>query len=312
MSSSPLIEGFLLGSIAALVPGLHPMIFGRIDLFALGIAYGVFTGLSILLAREGIFHPETAGERSIDSVDILKGLVLGLLLLPVAYVFYSVELPRVIILIVLLLGAFLLGRRDPLIFLLSGMLGFVVLKAPVNVTQPLASGFLYLFGLWFLLGKADEKPRKEDWKGGVLSSLLTAYFPALPPSTWSYILGNGSVSVAAALSPIFSLVTLLHGKTRSAMTAYIPTTDPTIVILVGLAYLLSLGIVLSLAEVLRLQRLWLPREVGLGVIVGHAAAFGVGNVLLLLASLGLLLTRRKIAPSTLFGFIIVPTIFYYA
>ncbi len=282
------------------------------DLFALGVAYGTFVALSIVLAREGIFHPETAGEKGIKPLDILKGFLLAVLLVPVAYIVYGMGLPRSIVLAVLLLGAFLLGRKDPLIFLLSGILGFVALKMPVVVNTPLASGFFYLFGLWFLLGRNKELERFEDWKSGVLSSFLTGYFPALPPSTWSYILGSGSVSVAAALSPIFSLIAFLHGKTRSAMTAYLTSNDPTLILLVGMAYVLSLAAVLALASILKLEKLRLPKEVGMGIIVGHAAAFGLGNMLLLLASLGLILTKKKIAPSTLFGFIIVPTILYYA
>ena len=312
MSSSPLAEGLFYGIISALVPGLHPMIFGEMGPYQLGVTYGIFTGLSIVLARKGFYHPETAGEGQTPFFDVVKGIIIGILLVPIAIVVYSVELPRMVLFLVLLVGSIVVGIRDLLVFILTGVLGIVSLKLPAPIFSPLASGLFYLFGLWYILrGGREWKGKVEDWKGGVLASFLTGYFPALPPSAWSKILGNGSVTVAAALTPIFSLVALLYGKTRSAMTAFIPFPYEEVLLFVGLTFLLSLLLVLSLGEMMNVEKLVLPKPVGLGIIIGHALFFGIANTLLLLASLGIVL-KSKNDPVPLFGYIILPTMLYYA
>jgi len=304
-----MLEGVLKGVVAAAVPGLHPMIFGSEEPYTLGLMYGVFMGMSVYLSGKGIYHAETAGGTAPVLRNLLMGIGLGLLLIPVAYFLYGVELPRIVVFFILLTGALFLLKEAPVAFLLSSTLGLIVLRFPVTVVSPLSSGLFYLFGLLFVLG-GEVATRVTDWKRGVLASLLT-YVPALPPSTWARLLGNSDVSVAAALSPLFSLVALTYGKTRSAMAAYVEYPHPEILFLVGTTYLLAFLATVSLLELLRAKRVSLPRELGLGIMAGHAALFGLGNLLLLVAATAaVLLSERK--PAAYFGFIITPTLLYYA
>ena len=73
MSYSHILEGLGIGAVLALIPGLHPMIIGSMAPLQLGVAYGAFTGMGILLARKGIYHPETSGEGPFRYGDIVKG-----------------------------------------------------------------------------------------------------------------------------------------------------------------------------------------------------------------------------------------------
>ncbi len=309
MSYSHILEGLGIGALLALIPGLHPMIIGSMAPLQLGAAYGAFTGMGILLARKGIYHPETSGEGPFRYGDIVKGLLLGGILLPVAVVLYAVKVPLWLMFIILLAGSTPL-LRYPLTFFLSGLLGFVVLKLPVVVKFPLASGLFYLFGAYYLMGR--EIGEYEDWKRGVLASFLTGYFPGLPSSAWTRMIGGGSIAVSAVLTPIFSLVSLIYGRTRAAMTSFIPYPDPWVLFVVGLSYLLGLVIILSLGYLISFEKLALPKEVGLAIMVLHALYMGMGNVLLLLVSLSLVYLLRRSAPASLFGFIVVPTLTYYA
>ena len=310
MSSSSMLEAALKGFLTALVPGLHPMLFGDDDPFFLGVMYGVFTGTGIVLARKGIFHPETAGEDPYTFRDVLIGMLAGLALVPVAVALYSLRMPRSVLFPVLLLASLPL-MKYPLPFLLSGLVGVVILREPVAVTLPLASGLFYIFGSRVLFGR-EVKERRGDWRRGVVASLLTGYFPALPPSAWAHLLRGGSVAVAAALTPLFSLVSLLYWRTRAVLTSFISYPYPEILLLIGTAYTLSLLLVISLGEVLEVERLVLPKEVLLGIMVAHALYLGVGNVLLLISSLALGYLSRNSPPSSLFGFLIIPTLAYYS
>ncbi|NPA87007.1 MAG: hypothetical protein GXO00_03280, partial [Candidatus Diapherotrites archaeon] len=49
----------------------------------------------------------------------------------------------------------------------------------------------------------------------------------------------------------------------------------------------------------------------LGIMAGHAALFGLGNLLLLVAATAAVLLSEK-KPAAYFGFIITPTLLYYA
>jgi len=125
-------------------------------------------------------------------------------------------------------------------------------------------------------------------------------------SAWARMLGGGSVSSAAVAGPLFSLVASLHGKARSAMVASLQWADPHVVVLMGAAYTLSLLAGLALARYIRVE---VPREITLGLLLGHALMGGLPNILLLVASYAVARLTRN--PSQLFGYIIVPTLVYY-
>ena len=310
MSSLDTLEWFGRGVLLGLVPGLHPMLFNVADPYLLGVLYGAFTGTGIVLARKGIYHPDTAGEGPYTMKDIILGLALGLALVPVAFLLYSIQLPRPVLFLVLLAGTLPL-LRSPVTFLLSAALGLVLLRYPSTVTSPLASGLLYLFGMRYILGGSLEG-RKGDVKRGVVASLLTGYFPALPASAWSRVVGRGSIAVAALLTPIYSLVNLYYGKTRAAMTAFIPYPDPYVLFLAGAAFLLSTLAVISVAELTRVEEISVPKEAGMFILLLHAAYFGVGNLLALIASAALVYLTKEEDPASYFGFLVVPTLLYYA
>ena len=310
MSYLDTLEWLGKGVLLALIPGLHPMIFNVSDPYLLGILYGAFTGMSIVLARKGIYHPDTAGEGPFTLKDILHGLLLGLLLIPVAYVLYSVQLPRTVLFVLLVLGTITL-LKSPAAFLLSALLGIVLLRFPSSVHSPLASGLLYLFGMKYILG-GDFSKEEGNVKRGVLASLLTGYFPALPSSAWSRIVGKGNVAVAALLTPIYSLVNLYYGKTRAVMTSFISYPAPYILTLSGVSFTLTVLLILSLAEVLRMEKISLPKEVGIIFLFSHGVYFGVGNLLALIASAALVYLTKKDDPASYFGFLVVPTLLYYA
>ncbi len=309
LSFYPILKGIVEGSITAFIPGLHPMVYGALEPIELGVVYGVFTGISVVLAEKGLFHTETAGQGTYKLKSILLGILLGMLLIPLAFIVYSIRLPSFIVLVILLVGSLVLARRDMITFFLSGLLGLIVLRIPVNVVSPLTSALFYIFGLLYLFG-GNFSSIEGDWKRGVLSAFITGYIPALPPSTWSKILGNADTAVAAALTPMFSLVALMFGATRSALSAYVQLPYTEILVLVGLSYLLSILFVLSLSEILNIKKLSLPKEVGLAVLLGQAITMGLGNLLLFLAALGLV-SATKSNPSAYFGFIVIPTLLYY-
>ncbi len=310
MSYWDTLEWFGKGVLLGAVPGLHPMLLKVSDPYLLGVLYGAFTGTGIVLARKGIYHPDTAGEGPFTLRDVLFGLAIGIALLPVAFILYSVELPRSVLFVVLVAGMVPL-LRNPLAFLLSSVLGLVLLRHPSPVAFPLASGLLYLFGMRFVLG-GEVVGKGGDVKKGVVASLLTGYFPALPASAWSRVVGRGSIAVAALLTPIYSLVNLYYGKTRAAMTAFIPYPDPHVLLITGVAFVLSALVILSLAEIVRMEEIRIPREVGAFVLLLHAIYLGIGNLLALLASAALVYLTKKGDPASYFGFLVVPTLVYYA
>ncbi len=298
-----IIEGILL----ALIPGLHPMLLGWKEPFLLGVLYGSFTGAAIYLSKHHIYHPDTAGGKGVALVEVLKGVILAILLIPLALVLYSVEIPFSLVFLILFLMSLPLMKYPS--FLLSGILGVIALRMSVDVYAPLASGLFYLFA-----SKAILQPfpleRKEDTVRGVLSGFLTGYVPALPPSLWASLLRGGSIGVGAAVAPIFSLVALLYGKTRSAMSAFISYPYPEIIILVGLSYIVALILVLSLFNIAEIPSL--PKEVTIGVLIAHAVWSGIPNLLLLILSVAAILISKEDPPSALFGFLIIPTLVYYS
>ncbi len=300
-----MLEGVAKGFISAVIPGFHPMVFSEPNPVFILSMYGTFLGLSLSLTKSGIFHPETAGGTEADIRIFVFSVVLSVVLVPVAMIVYAVEIPAKFVFSILLIGLFVLSS-DPFYLLVSSMLGLLVLSLPTGVKYPLESGLFYLFGSLILTG-FKFKERGDEIRGAI-SGFLTGYVPALPPSTWSYIVGNANVTTAAVVSSVMSLVALLYGDTRSAMAAYIPYIDMEVLPV----YIAIFLFFTTTAYIIGRAIPEIRKEVLLVVLTSHALFMGVSNILLLVFILLLYKLHPPSNPASLFGFIVAPSLLYFS
>ena len=318
------VRGAALGFLTGLFPGLHPILF-RGSVLSLGVMYGLYVPLSyVIFVSLGVATPEnfavSRGTRTFLAGALL-GALLTLLFLPLSALF-TLRPPALLISALLVLLLVILLRRDFFTTMLACFLGFVALRLPLDVSEPIIPLVSGLFGLFGLQGIVrEDRLLFYPTLMGVLAGLLVSYFPALSSALAFLLLtplfgrlreGRAEGFGAAATSSLFfSTLARKEGLVRTALAAALPSTFSVPLLFASLLSGLSLGVLIAWYVVPRIPRRMRALRLLLPLYI--LFAFGVYALLLFLAAaaLGYVASRRG-STLTLTAALLYPTLLYYA
>ena len=361
---SDTVSGLLLGSVTALLPGLHPLLFSFRSDVASSIAYGVYSALSIIpSAFLGAFSVSTAytavvthrlvsrgkGARVVllYSAGVVVGLLLSLVYYPLTALL-GVRLPPILIFSVLLYVSVLtvVRSRRPLIAALLAVLyslyGFIVLKLPLPVREPLTVSISGLFGASSVLvaalsrsefryGREGSVPWQVLLRGavfGMVCAFIIACFPAVSVSLAAFLVHpllkvrDEEMVVASGSAASSSLLLTAYGKNfgyvRSSFAAALPDYVYLPRVWSAVAFGVCVGAAMALALAPLVYRAYSARSVKLlsvlFVILLAFSVSGVPGVLLSVSSIfaGALTHLLGVEKRIAMFFLLAPTLLYYS
>ncbi len=355
------IDAFLAG-IAAFLPAYHPILLSfsdpRLAVFTYFLYYIIAGPVSMFLGAYSatVLYSRLAAHKLILRGDasraaylyvsgFLIGLGISLLYYPISSIF-SLRLPNMVIFSVLLIASLVLVLRSDrpavsaVVFILSGLFGFVLLDTLNPVRFPLQAGITGIFGLGALLpalfAARDLRLRPLSDRGvpltgvvfGVLAAVLVAYFPAVSPSIAAMLLhvffqldseevvaASGST---ASASLVLSLYSREHGFIRTALAAQVPRSVPAVHLIPFALMGGVLGAAVAFATLRYLFRALSLRAFRLGSLVFALLliyyTMGVNALFAAVAGAFLSMFSRSLGvnQNVLMGFLLVPTMLYYA
>ena len=201
-------DGLVKGVVTGLLPGTHPLLFSFLSSPSTATAYGVYSVLSIVPAvLVGAYSADNAFASVGARKDVRYYIYGALFALVVFFTFFplwaylSIRPPRLFVALILLLFSSLtiISSRNKVgaffVALLSGVLGYVVLKTAVGVAYPLVWLMMGLYGLsntlWIQIGKevleVDDSP--GEWMhGAVLGFIAGSVVAYIPSASLSLVL----------------------------------------------------------------------------------------------------------------------------
>lgn len=346
-----MISGALVGIFSGLLPGVHPMLLPLSHPLAVGVAYGLFSALSILpviwfmcvdpdnfASANAVARISSKGWLYVATLyawGVVLAVPMIVLALPLQQVLGNALPPFAVFLYLFFLSVLLIFRSGPLLpalFLavLSGFLGIFALRFPLGVRYPLIPLVAGLFGFSELLiskermlrrGK-EYSPRAEDLGAvvaGVLAGFLVSYFPAVSVSValllFPFFEGYQgfimALGAATLSSYFFSVFGRLEGLVRTSMAAALPENELALLALPALFVGASLGVIFMRF----LARLRIPSSVALAVVpLSILYVSGFPGLFLLAGStaLGILPRIFGVQKRILTLSIIAPTLLFYA
>lgn len=383
---SGIILGSLLGIVTGLTPGLHINLVSTLFIFlfsadnivfwtclitAMAVSHNFFEFLPAMLLnvpQEGSLLSlnkssdfvkngriiEAIKLTSIGALGSIFACLIAFQFLSSTLIFLQENFKQYIKLILLFIASNMIIRDKPkaslLVFVLSGVLGFVVLNSEV-LNQPLLSLLTGLFGISSIISnlkKDVEFPKqmksvfvdvgkKDILKGlfsGVLASIIVGFVPGLGPSQASviatsisksnnprkYLIALGSVNTADIFMSVLALN--LIGKPRLGAFAilqnFLVNVDIFVMItaclFAGIFAYLTIGKIsvryVSLIEKVNYKKLNITLLVFLCIFVFVFNGWLGLLVALVAALIGLITEEGDISKSHMMGVLIIPILFY--